>query len=163
MWLVVLWAVSAFGTLSRQGRPGATNLRLSEPYEAMMLSRQEEEQERRATLENDLKVLEQQRGTTFHQHAVAEASIETGRFTAVNAAHVVGSQPAVRYPAASAAHQTELPPEPPLGFSVNSLEPSAVSMSFPAVEQLGGAESAPSAPPDVQHPAPPSSSEQTNE
>ena len=74
-----------------------------------MLSRQEEEAERRATLENDRRVREQQaQATTMHQRAVADASIETGRFTAVNAAHVVGSTPtpASQYPAASAAHQT---------------------------------------------------------
>ena len=74
-----------------------------------MLSRQEEEQERREVLENDRRVREQQQGTTFHQRAQAEASIETGRFTAVNAAHVVGSEPAARYPAASSSWQVQLP------------------------------------------------------
>ena len=56
----------------------------------------ESQAERRRVLVNDARV----RATTMHQHAVAEASIETGRFTQVTVAHVVGSEPAVRYPAA---------------------------------------------------------------
>jgi hypothetical protein len=128
-----------------------------------MLSRQEEEQERRETLENDLRVL-QQRGSTFHQHAQAQANeLSGGRFAATGAPRVVGStpNPAAQYPAASAAHQTELPPENPLGYSVDDmpgLEPSADSSSLSPVEQLGGAADAPSAPPDVEHAAPPPSS-----
>jgi hypothetical protein len=88
-----------------------------------MLSKQEEEQERRAVLENDRKVLEQ-RGGTFFQHGVSQAAeLSQGRFAAVGAPTVVGSKPnpSTQYPAASAAHQTELPPEQPLGFSIDDM------------------------------------------
>ena len=91
-----------------------------------MLSKQEEEQERRATLENDRRVREQQQaqGGTFYQHGLAQADeINQGRFAAVGAPTVVGSKPnpSTQYPAASAAHQTELPPEQPLGFSIDDM------------------------------------------
>jgi hypothetical protein len=51
-----------------------------------VLSKQEEEAERRATLENDRKVREQQeRGTTMFQHAQSHANDEAGgRFAAVS-------------------------------------------------------------------------------
>jgi hypothetical protein len=123
-----------------------------------MLSKQEEEQERRATLENDRRVREQQsQGTTMFQHAQAHAGeLSGGRFAAIGAPRVVGStpNPSAQYPAASAAHQTELPPEPALGYPIDqpTSEPSA---GLSAVEQLGGAAAAPSAPPE--HAAPPSS------
>jgi hypothetical protein len=94
----------------------------------------------------------------MHQRAVAEASIETGRFTAVNAAHVVGSEPAVRYPAASAAHQTELPPEPSLGFSIDEMPGLESSMATPvsssSIEATGDPADAPSS--DDGSPATPS-------
>jgi hypothetical protein len=89
-----------------------------------------------------------------------QASIETGRFTQVNTAHVIGSEAAARYPAASSAHQTELPPEPALGFAIDQMpadDPSTNNALPPpvAVEGLGGAV-APSCPSGVE-PAPPSS------
>ena len=70
--------------------------------------------ERQAVLENDLKVLEQQRGSTFHQHAQSLADeTNRGRFAAVGAPVVIGAKPSVasQYPAASSAHQTSLPAE----------------------------------------------------
>src|SRR6516162_10947870 len=127
-----------------------------------MLSKQEEEQERREVLENDRKVLEQ-RGSTYHQHGVAQADeINQGRFAATGAPRVVGStpNPASQYPAASAAHQTELPPEQPLGYSVDDM-PGLENPTGDAFSGLsppvatGGAADAPSAPPDVEHAAPP--------
>src|SRR5262249_17611037 len=65
-----------------------------------------------------------------------------GRFSAVNAAKIVGQLPtiAASYPAASAAHQTELPPEPSLGFSIDEmpgLEPSMAIPSSSSVEATG--------------------------
>jgi len=114
-----------------------------------------------------------EQASTFHQHAQAQADeLSQGRFRATGTPRVIGStsDPAKAYPAASAAHQTELPPEPPLGFDNPALdEPSTVSsLPLPAVEQLGGAEGAPSSslsPDVVEHAAPPSSSstEQTND
>ena len=54
------------------------------------------------------------------QRAQAEASID---ITQVNAANVVGSKPnvAASYPAASSSHQVDLPPEQPLGYSVDDM------------------------------------------
>jgi hypothetical protein len=124
-----------------------------------MLSRQEEEQERRETVENDLRVLQQQTGT-FHQHAQAQAAeLSQGRFAATGAPHVVGSQAQPRYPAAGGHQADPVGIEPPLGFSVNELEPSTASPLVSSVEQLGGAADAPSVSlPDVERAAPPSSS-----
>jgi hypothetical protein len=127
-----------------------------------MLSSQEEEAERIATLRNDQRVREQaQQGTTFHQHAQAQA-LDTagGRFAATGAPRVVGStpNPSAQYPAASSAHQTELPPEEPLGFSIDEMpNPTGVSPVTSPVAPGGAA--APSCPSGVE-PAPPSSSEQ---
>src|SRR6516164_4330970 len=125
-----------------------------------MLSKQEEEAERRAVLENDRRVREQQqqRGSTFHAYAAAAANDDAGgRWAIVNAVTVVGSDPAVRYPAASAHQRDPVPTEPPLGYSVDQvepIEPSTGSSSLAAVEETGGA---PSVPPDVAA-SPPSSS-----
>jgi hypothetical protein len=143
-----------------------------------MLSRQEEEAERRATLENDRLVREQQqRGSTFHQHAQAQADeLSQGRFAATGAPRVIGAtpSPAAQYPAASAAHQTELPPEQPLGYRVDAM-PGDDSLEAPsfAQGQLGApaADDAPSSefsPPTVDDiepgaGAPPFSKDQPNE
>ena len=87
-----------------------------------MLSRQEEEAEQRRVFADQSLP---NRASTFHQHALADAQTPRGRFSAIDAAYVVGSKPdvACAYPAASSAHQTELPPEPSLGYSVDALEP----------------------------------------
>ena len=64
-----------------------------------MLSKQEEEQERRETLENDLRVL-RERGSTFHQHAQSAANdTGGGRFASLGAPHVTGSSAVPIYPA----------------------------------------------------------------
>jgi hypothetical protein len=106
-----------------------------------MLSRQEDDYERRATLENDLKVLEQQ-GSTFHRHAQSQADeVNQGRFAATGAPRIVGGSPGVAamYPAAAPSHQVSLPPEEPLGYSIDQMptEPSTVPPPFLLVEQLG--------------------------
>jgi hypothetical protein len=102
-----------------------------------MLSKQEEEQERREVLENDRKVREQQRGGTFHQYAQSTANDEAGgRFAAVNSVSVVGAEPVVKYPAAAAHQADPVPTEPPTGYDINEmlpLEPSAP----PCVEDTG--------------------------
>jgi hypothetical protein len=101
--------------------------------------------ERRETLENDRKVLEQ-RGGTFYQHGLAQADeLSQGRFATVGAPRVIGSTPtpASQYPAASVAHQTELPPEPPLGFDNPELDPAGVSSVSPPAA-TGDPASAPS-------------------
>jgi len=61
------------------------------------------------------------RGTTYNAFARADAEIDHGRFAAVNKASVVGTE-AARYPKASSAHQTELPPEPPFGVPIDIVE-----------------------------------------
>jgi hypothetical protein len=92
---------------------------------------------------------------TFLSHAQAQADeINQGRFAAIGKPSVIGSTPtpATAYPAASAAHQVELPPEPPLSFENPALEsptglPSPVDSPalddaptvFPSVEQHSSA------------------------
>ena len=107
-----------------------------------MLSKQEEDAERRATLENDRKVREQQRGTTFHQYAQSTANDDAGgRWATVNAVSVVGADPAVRYPAASAHQRDPVPTEPPLGYSVDDMPP-LESSAVPCVEETGAPDGA---------------------
>jgi hypothetical protein len=119
-----------------------------------MLSKQEEEQERRATIENDRLVREaehrriQREGTTMYQHAQSAANDEAGgRFASVNPTRVIGATPniAAAYPAASTAHQTELPPEPPLSAYENPTlgESSMAVGGLPFIEDTGGAPSSP--------------------
>ena len=68
-----------------------------------------------------------------------------GRFAAVNAAKVVGQTPAIAaaYPAASAAHQTALPPEEPLGYSIDAM-PGLETSTSPCVEANDDPANAPS-------------------
>jgi hypothetical protein len=82
--------------------------------------------ERREVLENDRRVREQQQaqGSTFHARAQAQAGeLSGGRFASLGAPRVIGAtpNPSMQYPAASSAHQTELPPEQPLGFSIDEM------------------------------------------
>jgi hypothetical protein len=117
-----------------------------------MLSKQEDERERRETLENDRKVREREhqrllrQGTTMFQHAQSHANDEAGgRFAAVNPTTVVGAQPPTypQLPSSSpwSGSQPEPGPEPPLSVHENpALEPSTASSSFP-VEDPGGAPS----------------------
>jgi hypothetical protein len=126
-----------------------------------MLTRQEEEAEREAVLENDRLVREQQKqreqSGTFFSHAQAQAAeLAQGRFAGVNSASVIGSTEATRYPAASLAHQTELPPEPSLGFSIDEmpgLEPSMATPCSSSIEETGDPAYAPSGDSLVQQPS----------
>ena len=104
-----------------------------------MLSSQEEQAERKRVLAQDLSLRQQQeerrrvfaqdqslrRTSTFYQHALADAETPRGRYSQVTTSYVIGSTPtpATAYPAASAAHQIQLPDEPPLGFDNPALEP----------------------------------------
>ena len=114
-----------------------------------MLSRQEEELERRETLRNDASVREQaehrrvyapdqslpKQSSTYHQHAITDADIPRGRFSAIANAQVVGATAVPSYPACSPALAVQLPDEPPLSPDENfAFEPSAVLMT--SVEQL---------------------------
>jgi hypothetical protein len=123
-----------------------------------VLSSQEEPREREEVMRQDadwqrqLKAAAKAPANTMFQHAQSHANDEAGgRFTQVNAATVVGSKAEVAavYPAASAAHQTQLPPEEPLGYRIDAIEPSTFLYS---VEDPGGAEAPSSS--NVEHAAP---------
>jgi hypothetical protein len=79
-----------------------------------MLSSQEEQAERRRVLANDQRVKEQ--SGTFLSHTHMD---EGGRFAQVSSAQIVGQTAVPNYPAASAAHQIQLPDEPPLSVHEN--------------------------------------------
>jgi hypothetical protein len=118
--------------------------------------------ERQAVLENDRKVFEQRRGSTFHQHALAQADeINRGRFAAVGTPHVVGSTPIPKYPelpASSPFYHDPVPNEPPLSVHDNpALENPADAPLVSASAVTGGAEAPSVQPPgfDVEHAAPP--------
>jgi hypothetical protein len=82
-----------------------------------MLSRQEEERERRAVLKNDARVRE---GSAYIDHQHDEM---LGRFTQIGATNVIGSTAVPQYPAASSPWQIQLPNEPP-GYRIDDLNPS---------------------------------------
>ena len=77
--------------------------------------------EKRSVMRQDADVKNRQQGGTFFSHALADAQIDHGRFAAINKTTVVGTE-AARYPAASSAHQTELPPEPPFNVANDIVE-----------------------------------------
>jgi hypothetical protein len=87
----------------------------------MPLSRQEEMDERKSILENDLRLRNQ--GTTFSQFAESDAATSLGRFNAISNPTVVGSGAVPNYPAGPAWCAADQEVEPPLGVDVNSLEP----------------------------------------
>jgi hypothetical protein len=82
--------------------------------------------ERRETLDNDLKVLQQQQreqGSTFFQHGQSQADeTNQGRFRATGVPTVIGAAPVVQYPQAAPPFQRDpVPDEPSLGFEINRL------------------------------------------
>jgi hypothetical protein len=100
--------------------------------------------ERRETLENDRKLREAEHqrllreGTTFHQFAQSTANDEAGgRFAAIAPTTVTGATPVPRYPAAGAHQCDPVGIEPPLGFSVNDLEPIEPSALVSSAEATG--------------------------
>jgi len=111
-----------------------------------MTTDQEEQAEKRRVMLQDAGVRQQQQTSTFHQHAQAQADeISQGRYRATGVPRVVGSTPtpASQYPAATAAHQTEVPPEGPLGYRVDAM-PGLESSMAPPVEVTDGPAQAPS-------------------
>jgi hypothetical protein len=80
--------------------------------------------ERRDLLQNDRDLLPK---TTLSTFAEAFADEERGgRFKTEQPTHVIGSTPIPKYPelpASSPSHHDVVPDEPPLGFSVEQLEP----------------------------------------
>ena len=110
-----------------------------------MLSKQEEEQERRETLENDLRVL-RERGSTFHQHAQSAANdTGGGRFASLGAPHVTGSSAVPIYPAGPqwTADPGSQVVEPPLGVAIDQLEPSTLPCAEETCAPAGAAAAAP--------------------
>jgi hypothetical protein len=97
-----------------------------------MLSKQEEQFERRATLDNDRKVRE---GSAYIDHYTQEMG---GRFAQVGAATVIGST-APQYPQASTPFQRDpVPPEEPLGYEIDRMpEPEPLAPSSFSRGQLG--------------------------
>jgi hypothetical protein len=91
----------------------------------MLESQREQAERRRVFADQSLP----NRASTYNQHAIADAATPRGRFSAVEASTVIGAKADVAgaYSAASAAHQTELPPEPPTGYRIDELE-----VSFPS-------------------------------
>jgi hypothetical protein len=103
-----------------------------------MLSKQEEEQERREVLENDRRVREQQRGgTTFHQYAESTRNDDLGgRFAALGPSSVIGATPILSYPAAAPHQRDPVGTEPPLGYAIDDMPP-LESSAVPCVEETG--------------------------
>jgi len=112
----------------------------------MTTSDQEDQADKRRVLLQDADVRNRSRngdtGTFLSHTHIDDAG---GRFAAVNAAKIIGQLPAIAesYPAASAAHQAELPPEPSLGFSIDEM-PDLEPSTAPPVESTGDPADAPS-------------------
>jgi hypothetical protein len=80
----------------------------------------EDQNERRRVLLQDADVRGREQSGTFFSHAQAAANDTAGgRFASVSPTSIVGSEPAVRYPAASPSWQIQLPDEPPLSAYEN--------------------------------------------
>jgi hypothetical protein len=92
----------------------------------MTTSDQEDQAEKHRTLFNDARVRDQLRngdtGTFLSHTHIDDAG---GRFAAVNAATIVGSEPAVKYPqlpSSSPWHGSDpVPDEPPLGYRIDAM------------------------------------------
>jgi hypothetical protein len=83
-------------------------------------------------------------GTTYHQLAAAEFSVDRGRFTAREKAAVTGAEPVKypRLPETSPWHHDPLPAEEPLGLDVNAMVPTGEPHEVQAsIDKLGGAPS----------------------
>ena len=106
-----------------------------------MLSSQEEMLERKRTLDNDRRLREQQQsGGTYHQHAVSDASVDRGRYTAHERSTVIGSTGLPNYPAGPAwsADPGSQCVEPPLSFDNPALELGPSLLAPPAEAQAPG-------------------------
>ena len=129
-----------------------------------MLSKDEERHDRIETMLQDVDLRRQQqereraeRGLNTYAAFAQEETLPRGRYDqAINPPTVVGAKPDVAsvYPAASSAHQTELPPELPTGHDINEMPPLEPSIVNRSVEATGGAEAL-SFSMDVERAAPP--------
>jgi hypothetical protein len=83
----------------------------------MTTSKMEEDELRRQVLRDDLKA---KVGSTYLDHTHSDLG---GRFAQVGGAQTItGTTGAPNYPAASSAHQIQLPDEPALGYSIDQVE-----------------------------------------
>src|SRR5262245_26128183 len=84
------------------------------------------QRERRLVLENDRKVAEARRLSSYRAHAEANADLELGgRFAKVTSTTVVGASPInyPRQPLTSPSNQMAMTgPEAPLGYEINAME-----------------------------------------
>jgi len=80
--------------------------------------------ERKAVLQNDLRVRRQADAFSYHDRAVADAEVELGgRFGALAKPTVVSGPVYPQQPANSPWHSDPVPDEPSLGYSVEAVEP----------------------------------------
>jgi hypothetical protein len=127
----------------------------------MTTSDPEDQNERRRVLRNDARVRDQSRngntGTFLSHTHIDDAG---GRFAAVNAATIVGSEPAVKYPqlpSSSPWHGSDpVPDEPPLGYRVDALNPIKSPTGVPSVSPLVATDDPAHAPSSDGGPATPS-------
>jgi hypothetical protein len=102
---------------------------------------------------------------TYLSHTHADEISGGGRFAAVSPATIVGQDPQMKYPqlpSSSPWHGSDpVPDEPPLGYPIDAMSEFDSSAAASA-EATGGAEapSTPASAPDVEHAAPPFSSDE---
>jgi hypothetical protein len=132
--------------------------------EKRMTTYSEEQKLRRDTLDNDISVRQQQKQSvppaTFHSFAQAEADTPRGRFTATEKATVIGVSPPSypELPSNSPFHHDVVGPEPPLGFSVEEMQPVGSYHEIQVSLERLGEPASPSGQPDGGSAAAPSNS-----
>ena len=117
-----------------------------------MLSKQEEQEERRKTLENDRSVREQA-GSTFARFAQSEAEEVRGRFSAISSPQVVGATPIPKYEGAPNWAHDPVPTEQPLGFDNPALDPAPEPAPSASEALATDPNPAPSIPPLAERPS----------
>jgi hypothetical protein len=91
-----------------------------------MLSKDEDQRERREVLENERRLRSQRDREASTYLAHTHLDDEGGRFSVINSATIVGREPFPKYPeqpSTSPWHHDPVPDELPLGFSVNDMVP----------------------------------------
>ena len=127
-----------------------------------MLSSQEEQREREEVMRQvaDLRRRQQEQsrnGDTGTYLSHYHDDLSGGRFAALGNPTIVGKDGVTQYPAAAPHQRDPVGREPSLGYPID--QPSAVISLHSPVEATGGAEAPSSSASDVEHAAPPSSSE----
>jgi hypothetical protein len=99
-----------------------------------MLSKQEEQAERRDIIENEKRL----RGSTLSQFAQSDAAEARGRFSAISNPTVIGTETTPKYPQGPAWCADPTGVEPPLGVDINAMEPVGEPHELKAsIAQLG--------------------------